>query len=269
MSEENNTPDPAPEGRPSAVDNMTDDQIQAAFPGQDVAHIRQMANKNAGRPEADPTPDPVKYPDYIPEQYRKGTLEESYMAMASALSNPSAADPDPATDPASVSVFAQSEADFVKDGTISDATYEAAQAKGINKEELDSYLAGRVAAGNQIVSKAHEEAGGEDKYDAMLQWAAQSWTEVQTAEYDKAMASGETQRILMAVKALKAEYTAAVGSNPSLWANGDGNTPTILGFQSKAEMTAAMKDPKYKTDPAYREQVKQKIKAGNVWGARR
>jgi hypothetical protein len=39
-------------------------------------------------------------------------------------------------------------------------------------------------------------------------------------------------------------------------------------FNSSAEMIAAMQDPRYRTDPAYRDEVAQKVLASGVLGVR-
>ncbi|CLP71539.1 Uncharacterised protein [Mycobacterium tuberculosis] len=67
----------------------------------------------------------------------------------------------------------------------------------------------------------------------------------------------------MAILGLKARYDAANGSEPTLLGGNAKASEDV--FRSTAELTAAMKDPRYKKDPAYREDVKQKLARSNIY----
>lgn len=290
----------------------TDEQLQEAFPNQDVTHTRAMIDKMRGKgtpisPNADGgggsdgdgkdgapadsgTGDgTVEYPDYMPEKFRQGTVEEAHRKMAESYSvlerargakpksdgdtgdNPDgdgdgAAD---AGDTASPLNLQDVEAEWISsNGKLSDGTYEAAEAAGMPREVLDAYIAGQQAMADQLVSKVHTMAGGEEQYSTMLQWATKNWTAEEVAEYDRVIATGNVGSIGLAVRALKADFTTANGKAPSLVQGDSDGKGEAAGFQSKAEMVAAMRDPRYKKDPAYRAEVARKIHTGNVWGNR-
>jgi predicted AlkP superfamily phosphohydrolase/phosphomutase len=62
----------------------------------------------------------------------------------------------------------------------------------------------------------------------------------------------------MAIEALKSKYVAKTGSGSKVIV-GDGAPPAAAGYESKAQMTSDMKDPRYAKDPAYRRAVERKI----------
>ena len=69
--------------------------------------------------------------------------------------------------------------------------------------------------------------------------------------------------ILMAVRGLHARYTQVNGTGGTYVM---GNTTTSAGgFQSVAELTEAMKDPKYRSDHAYRQQVQDRLAVSNIY----
>jgi hypothetical protein len=63
----------------------------------------------------------------------------------------------------------------------------------------------------------------------------------------------------LAISGLKARFEAAVGSDPSLVRGSAAAGGAGAGYQSRAEVTADMKDPRYKKDPAYRAAVQAKL----------
>jgi len=281
--ESNNTPE---EGA------LTDEQIAENFPGQDVTHIRAMLDKAAGigspvspnaddNTDGDNADDMVEYPTYIPEKYRQGTIDEAHAAMAaghaeleSKLGSPEGEDDgegeddDAGAESGAEGEFSleEVEAEYISaDGEISEATYAAAEKAGMSRAVVDSYIAGQQAIANQLVSRVHEAAGGEENYTSMLTWATNNWSEAEVSAFDAVMETGNETQINLTVRGLKAAFEADNGKAPNL-TKGDSGSPTPDGaFQSKAEMTAAMKDPRYKTDPAYRDSVARKLSNSDIW----
>lgn len=103
--------------------------------------------------------------------------------------------------------------------------------------------------------------GGEENYVAMAQWAQKNWTPQQIAAFDAQVEGGNIHASLIAIQGLRAQYERATGVAPARTLTGNTGGPADGGgkFKSVAEMSAAMKDPRYKTDPAYRAQVAARI----------
>lgn len=108
-----------------------------------------------------------------------------------------------------------------------------------------------------------EMVGGEKAYKSMLQWAGQNLSEEEVEMYDKVMESGNASSIYFAVQALSAKYSDATGSDGNLL-TGKGAANQAQGFRSQQELVAAMSDPRYDRDPAYRQEVMQKLENSDV-----
>jgi hypothetical protein len=156
-------------------------------------------------------------------------------------------------------------ADFQQNGgQLSERAYAYAAQRGVDRGTLDSIVAGQKALAEKKQESVYTKVGGEQQYRTMQQWASANFSAEEKMAYTRIMAQGSPAEINMAVDALKARYVAA---------NGNGGTPLeghgasgVTGFASTAEMTQAMRDPRYAKDPAYRQEVANKVAA--MQGAR-
>ena len=108
-----------------------------------------------------------------------------------------------------------------------------------------------------------EMVGGEKAYKSMISWAGQNLSKEEIQMYDAVMASGKSSSIYFAVQALSAKYNDATGSDGQLL-TGKGTANQSQGFRSQQELVAAMSDPRYDRDPAYRQEVMQKLENSDV-----
>ena len=108
-----------------------------------------------------------------------------------------------------------------------------------------------------------EQVGGEKAYKSMLEWASQNFTEEEIGMYDGVMESGDSRAIYYAVQALQARYNDNVGSDGQLL-TGRGAENTDDSFKSQAELVAAMSDPRYDRDPAYRADLMRRLENSDV-----
>ncbi len=105
--------------------------------------------------------------------------------------------------------------------------------------------------------------GGKQAYKNMLEWASDNFAKEEIAMYDKVMGSGQPDAIFFAVQALQARYTDNVGSDgQTLTGRGAANTDD--SFKSQAELVAAMSDPRYDRDPAYRQDLMRRLENSDV-----
>lgn len=129
---------------------------------------------------------------------------------------------------------------------------------------VDEFIESRKVVHQNDTRMYMDAAGGTENYQAMVTWAKGSMSKEQIAVYNSQMDSGDRHSIMFAIDSLKAKYEAANGKLPqrrvSATSRPSGNT---AGFQSAAEMTRAMKDPRYKTDQAYRDEVSARISQSN------
>jgi hypothetical protein len=120
----------------------------------------------------------------------------------------------------------------------------------------------------EVLSKAQadqlmEMVGGAKAYKSMIDWAGQNLSQEEIQMYDAVMGKGDPSSIFFAVQALNNKYTNAVGSDGQLL-TGRSASDSGSAFRSQQELVAAMSDPRYDRDPAYRQEVMQKLENSDV-----
>lgn len=105
--------------------------------------------------------------------------------------------------------------------------------------------------------------GGSDEYQNMIQWAGQNLSEQEVAMYDAVMDRGDPLAMFFAAQALNARYQEAVGYDGEML-TGTAPRNASDAFRSQAELVAAMSDPRYDKDPAYRADVADKLERSNI-----
>ena len=105
--------------------------------------------------------------------------------------------------------------------------------------------------------------GGDKAYKSMLSWANDNFSQDEVAMYDGVMESGNPSAIFFAVQALQSRYNDAVGTDGQLL-TGRGAENTDDSFKSQAELVAAMSDPRYDRDPAYRADLMRRLENSDV-----
>jgi hypothetical protein len=147
--------------------------------------------------------------------------------------------------------------EFSQTGNLSDDSRKALNTHGITNEVIDSYIKGQQALAQSQVHPILEQVGGQAEYAKMVNWAAANWSEEDRSAYNEDVNSGDPTRMSFAVKSLKSLFTEANGRPPQLL--GGKSTSSTDQFRSWAEVNAAMANPKYHADPAYRNDVDRKV----------
>tara|TARA_R100001594_G_scaffold82547_1_gene117052 strand:+ start:954 stop:1751 length:798 start_codon:yes stop_codon:yes gene_type:complete len=112
------------------------------------------------------------------------------------------------------------------------------------------------------VNTIQNSVGGQQTYNDILQWAVNNLDKKLVEGFDEVVASGNPQAIQIAVTGMKAQYDEANGYEGRML-TGKAAKPSD-GFRSQAEVVAAMQDPRYANDPAYRQDVYDKLERSNV-----
>jgi hypothetical protein len=118
-------------------------------------------------------------------------------------------------------------------------------------------------ATEEDVTQIQDSVGGVDEYQNMLQWAGQNLSEQEINLYDAAMDRGDPLTMFFAAQALNSRYQDAVGYDGEML-TGSAPRNTSNGFRSQAELIAAMSDPRYDKDPAYRQDIADKLAVSNI-----
>lgn len=137
-------------------------------------------------------------------------------------------------------------------GQLADEDFAPLLEQGLPREVIDIYLAGIKAQEALQQQAVHALAGGEDRWKAAEEWASRSASDDDLATFNS-IGNPKAQ-----VEWLMAKYDAA---NPSEGSFVEGEASSSPGdvFRSVAEQSAAINDPRYLTDTAYRADVQAKM----------
>ena len=165
-----------------------------------------------------------------------------------------------------------SEEYYANDGTLSEETIERFSEMS-SQDLVNAYL--QIQANNpqapqptyelseSEVNTVQNAAGGEANYNRVVSWAAENLTDAAIDAFDSVVDSGNTMAIQIAFAGLQAEYNEANGYEGRML---QGKAPNRSGnaYRSQAELVAAMGDPRYDTDPAYRADVVAKLEQSDI-----
>ena len=112
------------------------------------------------------------------------------------------------------------------------------------------------------VNSIQNSVGGEAAYQRLVGWAAQNFSEAEIQAFDNVVDSGNVAAINLALAGLQARYTDANGYEGKM-IQGKAAAPADT-FRSQAEVVRAMSDPKYDRDPAYRNDVMEKLARSDI-----
>jgi len=230
-----------------------------------------------------------------------GELEKAYKELQSKLGSRERVDNEVDNEPAEVDEEAEAEeqtqsaseiyGDFVgsrleeagidysdmnirwqQSGELSDGDYKQLEGAGFTRQMVDAYLSGlQYKAAQDTALTAREvmdvksQYGGDQGYSDMLQWAGQNLSQEEINAFNKIVnGSNDMAQVKLAVAGLHSRYTAAEGREPRLLA---GRSTRSAGekYESTAQLVEAMSDPKYKSDPAYRRKVQERLARSSVF----
>ena len=100
--------------------------------------------------------------------------------------------------------------------------------------------------------------GGQKNYTNMIDWAQKSLNEQEVNMFDAVMAKGDPLAAFFAVRSLAYAYNDAVGYDGNV-VQGKAPKQNTDQFRSQQELISAMSDSRYENDPAYRQDVMDKL----------
>ena len=121
--------------------------------------------------------------------------------------------------------------------------------------EMDAPQSVELSQGD--INTIQNSVGGEAVYQQLVGWAAQNFSEAEIQAFDNVVDSGNVAAINLALAGLQARYTDANGYEGKM-IQGKTAAPADT-FKSQAEVVRAMSDRRYDRDPAYRDEVMQKL----------
>ena len=205
-------------------------------------------------------------------------LERAYKELEAKLGDqPETAETEPEAEPEALSlsdnaslITSASDEYYANDGKLSPETLQKFQSMS-SQDLVNAYLEVTKSPDWQAQPPAQVEdvtdsqinevknfAGGEQVYTNMVQWAGANLDAKSIQAFDNIISSGSIDAIKLAVTGLKSQYDAANGVEGRMVT---GKSAPDRGdvFRSQAELVAAMNDRRYDNDPAYRQDVIEKL----------
>tara|TARA_B100001250_G_scaffold124326_1_gene105687 strand:- start:403 stop:1227 length:825 start_codon:yes stop_codon:yes gene_type:complete len=113
------------------------------------------------------------------------------------------------------------------------------------------------------VDSIHKSVGGESNYNRVLNWASDNLDQNTLNSFDQMVQTGDSNQIQLAINGIKAQYDNANGYEGRMLTGKAPQTSSDV-YRSQAEVVKAMSHPDYDTDPAYRQDVIDKLSRSDV-----
>ena len=235
----------------------------------------QVSSINAPEvaPPDTPSEPPSDRPAWLPEKFKSAEdMAKAYSELEQKQSKPTDTpkaidvnniEVDPAGNPVVPGVDTGAIAgEFAANGFISPESYEKLASAGIDKATVDNYISGQQARADARTQEGFATVGGEDNFKAMAGWAKANLSGAQLDAFNQQVNNPNKEVALLAVRGLNAQYVAAVGKAPSGLITGSSSAAiaSTTGFQSRNQIVQAMSDPRYDSDPAYRNSVADRLR---------
>ncbi len=160
--------------------------------------------------------------------------------------------------PSAQSAIDAAAAEFGQNGKLSEETYGKLAEAGLNRDAVDTYIAGRQAKTVETENRIFEAAGtNREGYDDVLGWAKTALTPEEITAFNESLAGSEAAAVL-AIKNLTERHQKEANHDPKVVLEGGAAAGDGL-YRSRQEMMDDMGSPKYAKDPAFREMVAKKV----------
>jgi len=240
-------------------------------------HVQEMLNKELN-------PQDVDRPEWLPEKFK--TVEDmakAYSQLESRLGQGNTEETANAEDAAEDTELTGQETaeevaelldsngldfntfleEYAETGELSADAYAALEEIGLSESMVDSWIEGQNAIAAQTTAEMQSIVGGDEAYTDMVTWAAENLPPEEVEAYNATMETQDANIIRFAIQGLYSRYRSE--AEPSLMQGGTGAVSTGGKFESTAELTAAMSDPRYAKDPAYRQTVADKLAKSSLF----
>lgn len=153
-------------------------------------------------------------------------------------------------------------------GDISDASKSDLIGRGIPEGLITSMVAGHRATMQQQYADAGQVVGGKERLDSIFRWAADNLPAERRQAINEGLKNdGEATLLGLAAMYDRAQSDAPKAQEPReapRYAANPAGQQTIQGFVTKADMYAAMGDPKYQADPKFRAEVEARMRVTDM-----
>jgi len=251
---------------------------------QQAAMQEEAANQRNQTLEADPKegketieeqlkedePAEEERPEWLDEKFESPEeMAKAYKELQKKMSKPKAekkASVEETSAPeATTGAIEDARNEFAENGELSDKAFDALEKAGLPREFVEQYIAGQQAMSVQQAATIQESIGGAGNYEAMSEWAGENLADGDLDAFNTIVEGGSVEQARVAVKGLYAQFIAAGGKGPALVQGSTSGDSGVKPFGSTAQVTEAMRDPRYASDPAYRENVEKRMAVSSIF----
>lgn len=222
--------------------------------------------------KVDEEPAEEERPEWLDEKFESPEeMAKAYKALQQKMSKPKAekkesAKTEEASAPeATTSAIEDARSEFADSGELSDKAFDALEKAGLPRSFVEQYIAGQQAMSVQQAATIQESIGGAGNYEAMAEWASENLADGDLDAFNDIVEGQSVEQARVAVKGLYAQFQAAGGKGPALVQGSTSGDAGVKPFGSTAQVTEAMRDPRYASDPAYRENVEKRMSVSSIF----
>ena len=257
-----NAPDMATSSVSPGVVQVSTNQPEAPEAPVD-ATIPQEPSEAAESGEA------LERPEWLDSKFNSAEeLQRAYNELQSKLGEAPAAEEATPAEEAGISTeaLAPFAEEYYAQGTLSENSFSKLEGMGLSRDLVTAFMEGQQAVQAAELQKIYAQAGGQDAYQQALVWAAASMSPEEIAAYNDQVESGDINTASVAVRGLMAMYSqgSPTANNPTLMKSEPAGPGGASAYDSVAQLVADMQKPEYKTDPAFRAKVAQRLERTNV-----
>ena len=235
-----------------------------AFSQADMATLEEMAQAEAQTGD--------ERPEWLPEKFgTPNDLAVAYHELEAKLGGKEPAgptvEPETSESPGAIAAPFWEEAaqSYQENGSITDEQLKTMTDAGIPREMVDTYMAGMQAIIQQQQAAVYESVGGEDEYTAMMDWAAKNLSPEDQATHNRAVDTGDVDAAKLAIRGLHAQYKQSTAGGPQMITAQAARYGGVEPFDDRSQVTEAIRDPRYRSSPAYRAEVERRLQASQIF----
>lgn len=243
---------------------------QAAMQEEAAEQRNQSIESNTEEPQEEIQEEASEErPEWLDEKFESPEdLAKAYKELQKKQSSPKekaekAEKTEEAPSSKTVEVISGASQEFSDKGELSDKSFVELEKAGISRDMVESYIRGQESLATSQALDIQNEVGGNANYNAMADWASENMSDGDLDGFNSIVETGSIDQAKMAVKGLYAQFISAGGQPPELSQGGTSGS-SVKPFGSAAQVTEAMRDPRYSSDPAFRDNVEKRLAVSNV-----
>ena len=206
-------------------------------------------------------------------------LEKAHLELQKKLGEKKPEPPEVQEEPKAEEKVEEPETEKPKDSSVLSSLWDQRNEEKFSQESLEAlsktnpgelakeYLNYRQSQERGLTDKDVTElkdlAGGPDQYDQIVSWATKNLSQQEQQMYDQVIDRGDPLACYFALQTVITKNENANGKDGQM-ITGKAPTQSNNVFRSQAELVQAMADPRYENDPAYRQDVIEKLDRSGI-----